>query len=169
MAEKRRRGRPSKFDKAFIDQARKFCLLGATNVDLGRMFEVDTKTIDRWLAEKPEFRRAVKAGREEADAHVADRLFARATGYSHPAVKIMAVDKVVERHEYTEHYPPDTAAAFIWLKNRQPQRWRDKVEVDNRLVDGEGNAVDILSAAQRIAFLLAMGVQQAEQEPEPLH
>ena len=30
---------------------------------------------------------------------------------------------------YTEHFPPDTAAAFIWLKNRQPDRWRDKKEV----------------------------------------
>ena len=30
---------------------------------------------------------------------------------------------------YVEHFPPDTAAAFIWLKNRQPHRWRDKKEV----------------------------------------
>ena len=30
---------------------------------------------------------------------------------------------------YTEHYPPDTAAAFIWLKNRRKQDWRDKSEV----------------------------------------
>ncbi len=30
---------------------------------------------------------------------------------------------------YTEHYPPDTAAAFIWLKNRQKQTWRDRHEI----------------------------------------
>jgi hypothetical protein len=29
---------------------------------------------------------------------------------------------------YTERYPPDTAAAIFWLKNRQPKHWRDKVE-----------------------------------------
>ena len=33
------------------------------------------------------------------------------------------------RNTYEEHFPPDTAAAFIWLKNRQPHRWRDKKEV----------------------------------------
>lgn len=27
-----------------------------------------------------------------------------------------------------KHYPPDTAAATLWLKNRQPNVWRDKVE-----------------------------------------
>jgi len=30
--------------------------------------------------------------------------------------------------EVTKHYPPDTAAAFIWLKNRRPDLWRDKQE-----------------------------------------
>ena len=41
-------------------------------------------------------------------------------------VKIMPDGRMIT---YTEHFPPDTAAAFIWLKNRQPHRWRDKKEV----------------------------------------
>lgn len=50
------------------------------------------------------------------------KLYARATGYSHPAVKIMAVSQgkgeasEVERHDYTERYPPDTAAAKLWMQ-----------------------------------------------------
>ena len=28
-----------------------------------------------------------------------------------------------------KHYPPDTQAASLWLRNRQPQLWRDKTEV----------------------------------------
>ena len=31
--------------------------------------------------------------------------------------------------EYTEHYPPDTAACNIWLSRRQPKLWRDRAEV----------------------------------------
>lgn len=31
--------------------------------------------------------------------------------------------------ELTKHYPPDTVAAFIWLKNRQPKLWKDKIEL----------------------------------------
>ena len=49
-------------------------------------------------------------------------LHARAVGYSHEAVKIMAVSQgsglgsSVETHDYTEHYPPDTAAAKLWVQ-----------------------------------------------------
>jgi hypothetical protein len=32
---------------------------------------------------------------------------------------------------YTEHYPPDTAACLFWLKSRQPDRWRERIEHDH--------------------------------------
>ena len=34
---------------------------------------------------------------------------------------------------YTEHCPPDVGAAFIWLKNRDPDRWRDVQNVEHVL------------------------------------
>lgn len=38
----------------------------------------------------------------------------------------MVVDKEVVREEYVEHYPPDTAAASLWLANRQRGKWKLK-------------------------------------------
>ncbi|WP_295448053.1 hypothetical protein [uncultured Thiodictyon sp.] len=32
--------------------------------------------------------------------------------------------------EISKHYPPDTAAASLWLRNRQPALWWDKVEIE---------------------------------------
>lgn len=127
-----KRGRPSSFKPEYVDLARKFCLLGATNDDLARLFEVAASTIDKWIAENPEFSGSVKEGREQADATVAESLYRRAVGYSHPAVKIFMPAGATEPvyADYTEHYPPDTAAAFIWLKNRRKQDWRDKAEVE---------------------------------------
>ena len=46
---------------------------------------------------------------------------------SYDAVKIFmpaGAEEPVIVH-YTEHCPPDVGAAFIWLKNRDPKRWRD--------------------------------------------
>lgn len=49
-------------------------------------------------------------------------LHARATGYSHPAEKIITVagpkgcGSSVERHDYIEHYPPDPQSAKLWLQ-----------------------------------------------------
>jgi hypothetical protein len=34
---------------------------------------------------------------------------------------------------YIEHCPPDVGAAFIWLKNRDPDRWRDVQNVEHVL------------------------------------
>lgn len=121
-------GRPTKYDLSYDQLAHNYCLLGATNEQLAYFFEVTTSTIANWLNEHPSFLDAVKKGRADADANVAKALYHRAIGYSHKAVKIMQSGKESFEHEYVEHYPPDTAAAFIWLKNRQPKMWRDKME-----------------------------------------
>jgi hypothetical protein len=114
----------------YDQQVEKLCRLGATNDDVANFFGVATSTIGKWIAEIPSFSDALKAGREKADAEVADRLYRRALGYSHPAVKIFADVKSGEEKivEYTKHYPPDTTACIFWLKNRRPDVWRDRVE-----------------------------------------
>jgi hypothetical protein len=116
-----------------VDLAFKYCLLGATDEDLARFFEVDVATVERWKDAHPEFRGALKAGKDEADGNVASRLYSRAMGYSHQAVKIVADAKTGAEHTvpYTEHYPPDTTACIFWLKNRQKDKWRDKVEQEH--------------------------------------
>jgi hypothetical protein len=74
-----------------------------------------------------------------ARAQVADRversLYERANGYNYEAVKIFmpAGSKQPVIVHYTEHCPPDVAAAFIWLKNRDPERWRDVQNVEHAI------------------------------------
>jgi hypothetical protein len=112
-------------DPDHTDLARKFCMLGATDDDLAHLLEVPRETLHAWLAEVPEFAAAVKAGRDVADATVADRLFARAIGYSHEATKIFNNKGEIVREVYTEHYPPDVQACIFWLRARRPE-WRDR-------------------------------------------
>ena len=126
-----RRGRPSKYREEFPEQARKLCLLGAKDSDLAKFFEVTESTLNEWKKVYPEFSESLKAGKELADAVIADSLYQRAKGYSHKAVKIMVVDKVVVHEEYTEHYPPDPTSMIFWLKNRRPDLWRDKPDPDS--------------------------------------
>lgn len=126
-------GRPSKYQPAYAESAQKLCRLGATDVDLADFFAVDVRTIYRWQAVHEEFCQALKAGKEHADERVTRSLYHKAVGYEHDAVKIFmpaGADAPVYA-PYREHVPPSDTAAIFWLKNRRPEEWRDKREVEH--------------------------------------
>jgi hypothetical protein len=119
-------GRPTKYDPAFVEQARKLAALGATDREAAEFFDVNEATLHRWKHEHPEFCESLKVGKEQADARVEQSLYRRALGYTHDAVKIQvnAAGEITEV-PFVERYPPDTTAAIFWLKNRKPEEWRD--------------------------------------------
>lgn len=126
--EKRKPGRPPKYKPEFVEQAMKLCRLGATDVELGDFFGVRRETIWAWSQKHPEFSNALKVGKEAADERVKRSLYAKAVGYEHDSIKIMQHQGEPVIVPYREHVPPDTTAAIFWLKNRDPERWRDKQE-----------------------------------------
>lgn len=147
--------RPSKYDAKFPEQARKLCLIGATDLEIADFFDVNVATLYRWKNEHPEFREALKEAKAEADKRVEESLYHRALGYSHDAEKVFNYQGEIVRAPYREHYPPDTTAAIFWLKNRQPERWRDKQEVEHA---GTIETKDV-SDGQRLAAVALMAAK----------
>ncbi|CAK0749801.1 conserved hypothetical protein [Gammaproteobacteria bacterium] len=129
LPERRSRGRPSVYREEYAEQAYKLCLLGATDAELADFFRVVEETINNWKHDYPEFLKSIKMGKTSADAEVAESLYKRALGYSHPDVYVSSFKGEITVTDIVKHYPPDTGAAFIWLKNRQPQKWKDKIEL----------------------------------------
>ena len=128
VAEKRGRGRPESYRPEYADLAYKFCLLGASDARLAEMFEVCIATIHNWKLQYPDFLDALRKGKEIADAEVAHALYHRALGYKAPEDDIRVVGGEIVITPTLKHYPPDTSAATLWLKNRQGDKWRDKIE-----------------------------------------
>lgn len=126
-----RAGRKDVYRPEFAAQAEKLCKLGATNKDLANFFDVIEKTIANWKQKHSKFSAALDAGKAEADAKVVKSLYQRAIGYSHEAVKIFNDSGRPLIVPYTEHYPPDTTACIYWTKNRMPDEWRDRQEVEH--------------------------------------
>lgn len=124
-------GRPTKYNEEYDLQAEKLCKLGATDVELADFFEVTEQTINNWKNDYPTFFESIKKGKELADAEVAEKLYHRATGYSHEDVDIKMYEGEIITTPLTKHYPPDTTAAIFWLKNRQPKKWRDKQQIEH--------------------------------------
>jgi hypothetical protein len=124
-------GRPSDYKPEYADQAYKLCLLGYTDKKLADFFGVCEATINNWKLKEPKFLERLREGKELANATVADCLFQRACGYSHEEDKIFNHNGTPLVVPTIKHYPPDTSAAIMFLKNRQPDLWREKQEVEH--------------------------------------
>lgn len=160
----RKRGRPTKYTAAHVEQAYKLCLLGATDREMADFFEVDEKTFNVWKSKHPAFRQSLTRGKAQADAEVAQKLYHRALGYSHKAVKIFNEKGEPMIVEYDEHYPPDTQAASLWLRNRQPEKWRDRQVLEHTGKDGgpiQTEDLSALSPVEREQRLLAVQLELA--------
>lgn len=134
-------GRPSEYRDEYAEQAYKLCLLGATDLKLADFFEVSERTINNWKSEHDEFFSCLKKGKIIADAEIAEGLYNRAKGAvinTQQAIKLKRVEydqgkrmleeERVEVVDLIQEVPPDTAAGIFWLKNRNPEMWRDKRE-----------------------------------------
>ncbi len=131
-------GRPTKYKTEYVELAFNYSLLGATDKDLARLFDVSEDTVNEWKKNHPEFSESLKRGKDEADAKVASKLYHRAIGYEHPEIITAAYQgQITDTMTVTKHYAPDPTAAIFWLKNRQPEKWRDKQELDLGNKDGK--------------------------------
>jgi|GEM_PF-556241 len=131
MKEKSANGGASTYLREYAEQVVKLCRLGIPDQEIAGFYGVDVATLRCWESEQPEFLKSVINGRTLADAEVADRLYQRSCGYSHVAIKFVTHKGIItDREEYVKHYPPDTQACIFWLKNRRPDLWREKVEIE---------------------------------------
>jgi hypothetical protein len=92
----------------------------------------------------------------DLDARVERSLFERAMGFEHASEKVFCNAKgEVSRADTRVKYAPDTQAAIFWLKNRQPKKWREKLEVQHG-VSPEGQNMD---AGQVVDGLVALAIK----------
>ena len=75
--------------------------MGAGDKELSEIFEVPEQTINNWKKKHEDFYLALKRGKSQADAEIANALYEKAKA-------------------------GDTTAMIFWLKNRQRFTWRDK-------------------------------------------
>lgn len=126
-------GRKDLFKPEMCDIARGMALLGATDKQIREQLGISQKQFSEWKRRRPELAQALADGRDIADAKVAESLYHRALGYFHPETKIVVVKGKPQRITITKHHPPDTQAASLWLRNRQPDKWRDSKEISGKL------------------------------------
>lgn len=137
-------GRPTSFQSEYVDQVERLCRTGAIDTDIAEFFNVAVSTVYEWKNAFPEFSEAIKRGKSKVDREVADKLIDRAMGAKfvvQKEVKLKSVsyvngkkDSEEERVEVVDlqmEAPPDTQALIFFLKNRRPDLYRDRQEVEH--------------------------------------
>lgn len=130
-----KRGRPSAYKDDYAELALNYTLLGAIDTELAAFFGVSKTTLNAWKKQHPEFLASLKKGKVIADAEVALSLYKSATGGHFITEDKLVSDgeggqKVVTLRKQLE---PSVTAQIFWLKNRQPDKWKDKQEVNNNI------------------------------------
>lgn len=106
--------------------------LGITDKDIADNMGINVKTLYDWKNKYCNISNALKIAKNYADAIIENALYKRACGYTYNEIKketiqdaegkILQVNKVTT---ITKEVAPDVTAQIYWLKNRQPDRWRD--------------------------------------------
>lgn len=128
------RGRPTKYLPIYAELAHKAALLGVTDAEMAVHLGVAESTFHLWKREHPDFSESIIAGKERADAAVAESLYRSALGGAtvteireEPDSKGNIVRKKVIRE-----VPADVRAQRYWLGNRHPKLWRDRVVLEDQ-------------------------------------
>lgn len=123
-------GRPSNFNDSVAGAIIALFKDGKTESQVSEILGIHINTLKNWKKLNPDFMAAAKEAKNMADELVEAALFTRAIGYAHKDVKIMSYEGVSFEHEYIKQVEPDPNAAQFWLRNRQPDKWREKSQLD---------------------------------------
>lgn len=137
---------------------------GATELTIAKKMGIAERTFEEWKVRFPAIKTALKSGKAPVDFEVENTLLKAALGYTTTVkepVKLKTKKQLIgrgtieeERIEYIEReisVAPNITAMIFWLKNRKPDKWRDKPEVQDdtealkqarEILEGVESAID---------------------------
>lgn len=124
---------------------------GLTEEQIAKNMGIGRTTLYEWKKKEPNIANTLKKGKEVIDFEVENALLKKALGYTITLnkQKVTKDGDVVDIQEDV-HIAPDTTAQIFWLKNRKPDKWRDKVQNDDDEKDIK-NAKEIIFKIKEIA------------------
>lgn len=106
---------------------------GLTDEQIAENAGINPATLYVWKKKYPEISETLKRGKEVVDREVENALLKRALGYEYTETTKEAVQdpssgevRMQVTKKVTKQVAPDTTAQIFWLKNRKPDKWRDK-------------------------------------------
>lgn len=112
---------------------------GLTYEQIANNLGINVATLYRYKKQHSEFCESLKKGKEVVDYEVENALLKRALGYNYTEKTYeTSYNETLGEYvktltkEVTKQVSPDTTALIFWLKNRKPEKWRDKIDLEDK-------------------------------------
>lgn len=122
---------------------------GLVDEQIAHNIGITRQTLNEWKKKFPSISDTLKRGKEVVDRQVENALLKRALGYKYDEItREPKYNEVTDQMEMmvtkrvTKEVQPDTTAQIFWLKNRKPEVWRDKQEINHS--GGLDNSVTVV-------------------------
>ncbi len=115
---------------------------GLTDKQIAKNIGITEQTLNVWKKSFPSISESLKKGKIPVDYEVENALLKKALGFTTTIKKAIKVKTkkqlagkgtIEEEHiEYVDeeiYIQPDTTAQIFWLKNRRPDKWREKTVI----------------------------------------
>ena len=105
---------------------------GMTDGQIAHNIGITKTTLYDWKKRYPDFSASLKRGKEVVDREVENALLKRAIGFEYDEITYERTETgdLVVTKKIRKTVVPDTTAQIFWLKNRKPEDWRDKRQID---------------------------------------
>ena len=120
---------------------------GCTDEQIAKKLGVAYSTFREYIALYPALSAFLKKGKEVIDFEVENALLKRALGYDYCEEKVEieqnAGGRTISKKvvQTVKQVAPDVGAAAFWLKNRRPDKWRDRFTADPPATDTEDDGL----------------------------
>ena len=111
---------------------------GLTNEQIAHNMGISISTFKLWKKNNETFANFLKKSKDVADREVENALFKRAKGFEYTETTeervfnpIKNKFEMVVTKKVNKVVLPDTTAQIFWLKNKKPDVWRDRREIDS--------------------------------------
>ena len=141
---------------------------GLTDEEIAKNIGISRSTLAEWKKKYPDISDTLKKGKEIVDMEVENSLLKRAKGYNAKVLKTFKLKKVeydpntgrklkeeevLEQKEDEVHIPADVTAIIFWLKNRLPDKWKDR-------------RIEIPEEGEEMDRMIILAQQEFEEAPD---
>jgi hypothetical protein len=96
---------PFKMDQLNLEKVEVVASMGLIDEQIAVILDISPRTLNYWK-KRPAFLQSLKRGKLKADFQITQSLYQKAKA-------------------------GDTTAMIFWLKNRQPEKWREKTQIEH--------------------------------------